>query len=68
VLKNVYSGALITVPDVALLTYATARIPNDALAEPLRQAGIPVHLIGDSFAPRWLMTATMEGHALGNRI
>jgi hypothetical protein len=67
-LRNVYSGRLRDVTDVALFTYATARIPNDALADPLRQAGIDVRLVGDCFAPRSLLMATAEGHAVGNEI
>jgi 2,4-dienoyl-CoA reductase-like NADH-dependent reductase (Old Yellow Enzyme family) len=68
VLKNVYGGPDVEIDNVALLTYSTARLPNDALAAPLRARGLPVHLIGDCYAPRWLMTATMEGHALGNKL
>ena len=40
------------ITDVALFTYATARIPNDELAEPLRKAGLDVREIGDARAPR----------------
>jgi len=65
---NVYSGATGRIGDVAFLTYATARVPNDALAAPLRAAGIEVHLIGDCKAPRALLSATMEGHRAGNAL
>ena len=67
-LRNVYSGRLRDVADVALFTYSTPRVPNDALAEPLRKAGIDVRLVGDCFAPRYLLMATAEGHAAGNAI
>jgi hypothetical protein len=67
-LTNVYSDARTRVDNVALFTYSTARIPNDELASVLTTAGFPVHLIGDCYAPRWLMTATMEGNNLGNRL
>ena len=67
-LTNVYSGARTCVENVALFTYSTARIPNDQLAHVVTAAGFPVHLIGDCYAPRWLMTATMEGNNLGNRL
>lgn len=67
-LVNVHSGRVTAVEDVSLLTYATPRLPNDGLAAPLRALGLPVHLIGDCYAPRWLMTATHEGHALGTRL
>ncbi len=67
-LDNVYGGPVVMIENVALFTYSTARLPNDQLAAPVRALGLPVHLIGDCYAPRWLMTATMEGHALGNRL
>ncbi|MGL3819572.1 FAD-dependent oxidoreductase [Sphingopyxis sp. R3-92] len=59
---NIYNGAEQVITDVALFTYATARIPNDALAGPLKAAGIEVHAIGDAWAPRSVLTATAEGH------
>lgn len=51
-LRNVYSDKVETIEDVVLFTYSTPRAPNDALAEPLRAAGIEVRLVGDSFMPR----------------
>ena len=65
---NVYSGATGRIDDVAFLTYATARVPNDALAAPLRAAGIEVRVVGDCRAPRALLSATMEGHRAGNEL
>lgn len=59
---NVYSGAVGVLRDVAFLTYATARMPDDALAAPLRAAGIAVTTIGDCKAPRIVLTATAEGY------
>jgi hypothetical protein len=67
-LRNVYSGRTRDVTDVALFTYSTSRRPNDAPAEPLRRAGPDVRLIGDCFAPRYLLMATAEGHAAGNAL
>jgi 2,4-dienoyl-CoA reductase-like NADH-dependent reductase (Old Yellow Enzyme family) len=67
-LRNVYSGRLRDVTDVALFTYSTPRVPNDALAAPLRKAGIDVRLVGDCFAPRYLLMATKEGHEVGNAV
>ncbi|QIG78854.1 oxidoreductase [Stakelama tenebrarum] len=58
---NVFSGAEATLTGVAFLTYATPRIPDDALAAPLRAAGIDVRLIGDCKAPRITLSATSEG-------
>jgi thioredoxin reductase len=68
VARNVFSGRETRIDDVALLTYATARLPNDALAEPLRAAGLEVHLAGDCYAPRSVLTATTEGHRVGNQL
>lgn len=65
---NVYSGKRIDIPNVELLTYATARTPNAELAQPLAAAGIEVHLIGDAFAPRQILSAVGEGHERGNNV
>jgi hypothetical protein len=62
---NVFSGGETVIPDIALFTYATARIPDDALAAPLRAAGIDVRLIGDAWAPRTVLAATSEGYRAG---
>lgn len=59
---NIYSGAERLLRDVSFLTYATARIPDDALAAPLRAAGIEVRTIGDCRAPRIALAATAEGY------
>jgi len=59
---NIFSGRMETIADVALFTYATSRLPNDALAGPLRAAGIPVRLVGDCYSPRTVLTATAEGY------
>ena len=65
---NVYNGDVSIIDHVAFLAYATPRAPDDALAEPLRAAGIDVHLIGDCRSPRGMLAATAEGHAVGNLI
>lgn len=59
---NVYSGEEARLRDVAFLTYATPRVPNGALAAPLRAAGLDVRLIGDCLAPRIPLSATAEGY------
>jgi hypothetical protein len=66
--RNIHSGETQTIENVTLLTYSTPRIPNDSLLEPLRGMGIPVHAIGDAYAPRFVVTATAEGHRIGNLI
>jgi 2,4-dienoyl-CoA reductase-like NADH-dependent reductase (Old Yellow Enzyme family) len=66
--RNVYTGRLTDIRDVALLTYSTPRAPADGLAAPLRTAGIDVRTIGDCHAPRTVLAATADGHALGNAV
>jgi 2,4-dienoyl-CoA reductase-like NADH-dependent reductase (Old Yellow Enzyme family) len=63
--SDIYTGRAIDVRDVSLLTYATPRAPDDSLAAPLRSRGIEVHLIGDCYAPRTLLSATSDGHRVG---
>ncbi len=66
--QNVYTGERGAVDEVAFLAYATPRLPNNELAEALRQAGVDVHLVGDCLAPGELLAATATGHAAGNLI
>ena len=68
VYANVYSGEAGVIADVAFVAYSTPRVPEDALAGPLRAAGIEVHLVGDCALPRGLLAATAEGHAAGNAV
>jgi dimethylglycine catabolism A len=67
-LVNVYNGDVRVIDDVALLTYATPRIPDDALVVPLREAGIPVIPVGDARAPQEMLFATASGHAAGEAV
>jgi hypothetical protein len=53
------------IEDLALLTYATPRLPDDALAAPLRAAGITVIAVGDARAPGEMLFATASGNAAG---
>lgn len=66
--ENVYSGETGVIGDVAFLTYATARIPDDALTAPLRDAGVALHSIGDARAPRIPLSATREGYRIAMEI
>jgi 2,4-dienoyl-CoA reductase-like NADH-dependent reductase (Old Yellow Enzyme family) len=68
VYANVYGGEGGAIPDVGFVAYSTPRVPEDALAGPLRAAGIEVHLVGDCALPRELLAATAEGHAAGNAV
>uniref|UniRef100_UPI003983859C FAD-dependent oxidoreductase n=1 Tax=Phenylobacterium sp. TaxID=1871053 RepID=UPI003983859C len=67
-LRHIFTGAQQVVRDVALFTYATSRAADDAMAAPLRAAGLEVHQIGDCFAPRLPLNATAEGHRVGNAL
>lgn len=66
--ENVYSQARGRIENVSFLSYATPRIPDLELADAIRAAGVELHLIGDARAPRGLMGATADGHAVGNKI
>ncbi len=65
---NVYNGDVRVIEDVALLTYATPRLANDALAAPLAASGIAVVVVGDARAPQEMLFATASGHAAGERV
>lgn len=65
---NVYTGDVATIEDVAFLAYATPRVPQDAIAAPLRAAGLEMHLVGDCKFARGVMAATAEGHRVGNEL
>jgi len=65
---NVYTGKAGVIEDVAFVAYSTPRAPDDALAAPLRAAGIDVRLVGDCVTARGILAATGEGHAAGNAI
>jgi hypothetical protein len=59
-LANVYTGEVSLVEDVALISYATPRVPNLELLAPLRAAGLQVVTIGDCRMPRGVASATAE--------
>jgi 2,4-dienoyl-CoA reductase-like NADH-dependent reductase (Old Yellow Enzyme family) len=65
---NVYTGERSAIENVAFFAYSTPRASHVELLEPLRAAGIAVHLVGDCRSPRGVMAATAEGHAAGNAI
>jgi 2,4-dienoyl-CoA reductase-like NADH-dependent reductase (Old Yellow Enzyme family)/thioredoxin reductase len=67
-IANIYNLDRSEINDIAALTYATARVPNDQLSYPLRARGLDVRVIGDCYAPRSVLAATREGHALGNAL
>jgi len=67
-IQNIYSGRLTEITDVAVLTYSTPRVPDDALYDELRGQVADLHRIGDCRQPRTVLLATTEGHALGNAL
>ena len=64
--ENVFSKRTSEVVEVRTLVYATPRRADDSLAAAL--TGTELHLIGDCMAPRNLMIAIHEGHAIGNAL
>ncbi|MEJ2534989.1 MAG: FAD-dependent oxidoreductase [Gammaproteobacteria bacterium] len=61
-LHDVWNDNRTRVDDVVAITYATARVPNDALRAPLEAANVRVEAIGDCRAPRGVLAATREGY------
>jgi dimethylglycine catabolism A len=61
--RNVFTGRTQEIGDVALFIWSTPRVADDALAEPLRAAGVDTVLVGDCMAPRNLLCAIHEGEA-----
>jgi dimethylglycine catabolism A len=63
--RNVFTGRTQEIADVALFLWSTPRLADDAIAAPLRAAGLDVRLAGDCMAPRDLFCAIHEGEAAG---
>jgi hypothetical protein len=61
--RNVFTGRKRDIRNVGLFLWCTPRIANDALAQPLRRAGVDIRLVGDCVAPRNLFCAIHEGEA-----
>ena len=66
--RNVFTGRMRDIAEVGLFLWSTPRIANDALADPLRRAGIHTLLAGDCAAPRNLLCAIHEGEAVATAI
>ena len=62
-LRHVLTGKAQRLHDVALLTWSTARVPRDDLVAGLRDAGLPLRIVGDALAPRLMLSAVREGQA-----
>ncbi len=63
--RHVYGGDFEPIEEVAFFSYSTPRAPNDALAEPLRAAGMPFRRVGDCVVAHAAQHATSTGHAAG---
>jgi hypothetical protein len=68
VCRNIYSGELREIPEVALFTYSSPRVAQVELVAEIEGRGIQVHVIGDAYAPRGTLAATSQGHSVGNLI
>jgi 2,4-dienoyl-CoA reductase-like NADH-dependent reductase (Old Yellow Enzyme family) len=64
-LDSVFGGRAEAVEGLALLTYATPRVPDTGLLQPLLDAGLPVHRVGDCLQPGDTMSATTQGYRVG---
>jgi len=62
--EDVFSKRVSKIEEVGTFVYATPRRADDGLAADLE--GSELHLVGDCMAPRNLMVAIHEGHAIGN--
>lgn len=62
------TSASSTVDDVTDVVALSVPDTEHALADGLTEAGIPVHVIGDAVAPRSLLEAMFEGHAVGRSL
>ena len=67
-LRHVYGLPIDPIEDVALITYATPRAPDDALAGALAARGLPVRLVGDCRVANDRLAATADGHAAGEAV
>jgi len=67
-LRHVLTGATEEVNGVDLVVHASARVPRDELAAPLRVAGLRVRVVGDALAPRLMLSAVREGQAAAEAV
>ncbi|MFE5566576.1 FAD-dependent oxidoreductase [Amycolatopsis japonica] len=65
---NVFTGVTTEVEEVRLFTWSTPRLPNDELVAPLESRVVPVHTIGDAYAPRTMLAAIHEAEQLAGRL
>jgi hypothetical protein len=66
--RNVFSGQEETISEVALFVWSTPRVADDTIAEELRRHGLSVLTVGDAHAPRGLLAAIHEAHAVATQL
>jgi mycofactocin system FadH/OYE family oxidoreductase 2 len=64
VVRDVFTGARRTLPDVDTVVWAAPGRAAAELAAPLRAAGLEVHAVGDCVAPRRVEHAVHEAHTV----
>ena len=67
-MANVDNDDVRIIDDLALLTDATPRVPEEGLKAPLEAADIKVIAVGDARAPQEMLFATASGHAAGEQV
>ncbi len=68
VLRDVFTGARRALADVDTVVWAAPGCAAAELVEPLREAGLEVHAVGDCVAPRRVEHAVHEAHAVARAL
>lgn len=68
VVTNALTGAVTEIPGIADVVAVDPPDALDELSDALAGADVPVHVVGDAVAPRSLLEAVAEGHAVGRTI
>jgi 2,4-dienoyl-CoA reductase-like NADH-dependent reductase (Old Yellow Enzyme family)/thioredoxin reductase len=67
-LFNYYNQRERRIEGVDQVVVVTSPVPDDAMLQPLRDAGLDVRAIGDCVAPRDIEYATFEGHRVARLV
>jgi 2,4-dienoyl-CoA reductase-like NADH-dependent reductase (Old Yellow Enzyme family)/thioredoxin reductase len=67
-LFNYYNQRERRIEGIDQVVIVTSPIPNDAMLQPLRDAGLDVRAVGDCVAPRDIEYATYEGHRVARLV
>ncbi len=68
IIESLYGDERLEVDDLAFLTYATPRRPDQAFIDAAVGQLNNVVLVGDCYAPRYLLNATTEGYRAGLQV